>query len=87
MAKATTKDSTSYKDLSGKSLKELLEIRDALAFLASYYENYATANTGNYPYDTQEIYDSAKDLSAKYSKASVHVIKVIEEKIKDELYA
>ena len=86
MAK-TTKDTERYQDLSVKSLKELLEIRDALKFLNLYYEDYATANTGNYPYDTKEIYENAKALSAKYGAALTHVIKVIEDKIKETIYA
>lgn len=86
MAKAV-KDTVSYNDLSGKSLKELLEIMEALNFLALYYEDYAKANTGNYPYDTKEIYENAKALSTKYGKAKIHIIEAIEQKIKGELYA
>lgn len=75
-----------YKDLSGKSLKELLTIKDSLSYLIHYYDNFAQANTGNYQYDTKEIYDTAKSMSLKYSKALVRVIKAITDKTNEELY-
>jgi len=75
-----------YKDLSGKTLKELLDIKEAISYLIQYYDNYAQANTGNYQYDTKEIYETAKSMSLKYGKALVRVIKSITDKVNDELY-
>ena len=75
-----------YKDLSGKTLKELLTIKDSLSYLIEYYDNYAQANTGNYEYDTKEIYNNAKNMSLKYGKALSRVIQAIAEKVNGELY-
>lgn len=75
-----------FKNLSGKSLKELLVIRDAVTSLITYYDNYAKANTGNYPFDTKEIHDNARNLSLKYGRALVHVINAIKDKTDEELY-
>ena len=75
-----------YKDLSGKPLKELLTIKDSLSYLIHYYDNFAQANTGNYQYDTKEIYDTAKSMSLKYGKALVRVINAITDKTNEELY-
>jgi len=76
-----------FKNLSGKSLKELLVIKDAVTSLITYYDNYAKANTGNYPFDTKEIHDNARNLSLKYGRALVHVINAIKDKTDEELYA
>lgn len=75
------------KDLSGKSLKELLTIKNSVVSLIEYYDNFAKANTGNYPFDTREIYDNARNLSLKYGRALVQVINAIKDKTDEELYA
>lgn len=76
-----------FKDLNGKTLKELLTLKDAVSSLIKYYDNYAQANTGNYPYDTSAIYDNAKNMSLKYGRALVHVVEAIKDKTNEELYA
>lgn len=76
----------SLKDLSSKSLSELLELKTAAEFLIEYYDNYSKANTGTYPYDTEEIYRTAKDLCEKYHKGLMNVLHTIENKIKEELF-
>lgn len=76
-----------FRNLSGKTLNELLVLKNSVTSLIEYYDNYAKANTGNYPFDTKEIHDNARNLSLKYGRALVHVINAIKDKTNEELYA
>jgi len=89
--KRTTKEEdakypVNYQDVSKKSLKELLELKDAVKFLMDYYNNFAQANTGNYEFNSEEIYQNAKNLTERYGKAYNYLIYAIETKVLLELY-
>lgn len=85
--KETFRKEIKLKDLSSKSLTELLELKSAIEYLIDYYDNYARANTGIYPYETEEFYKMAKDLCDKYYEGLMSVFREIENKVNDEVFA
>lgn len=84
--KKEVKEAVNYPDLSGKSLTELLELKDATKFLIDYYGNFARANTGNYEFNSEELYQAAKKLVEKYNNVYNRIIEAIENKINKELF-
>lgn len=86
MAKKEETIDSKYKNLSGKTLKELLTLKDGLTYLIQYWDNVAQATSGNYQYGVKESYENAKLMSSKYNLALLNVISAIEEKVNEEIF-
>ena len=72
-------------DLTSYSIRELLELKDATRFLIDYYNNYAKANDGQYPFNSQEMFFKATKMASVYSKILVRIIDALEEKVKNAI--
>lgn len=72
-------------NLSNKTLEELISLRKAAIIIAGHYENYAKANEGNYPFDSERIFNESRDKYVKYQKIVDKITSEIEKRLEDEL--
>lgn len=73
------------KDISDKTLDELLTFKDAILFLIDYYSNVANANRGAYDSEFAQLYKDSSNMVKNYSDIYNKIVKDIEQKINKEL--